>query len=494
MGDSPTNTVHLGGFCVNFIAMARKLPLLTYFLFFTALNTHSQEPSYTVPNSKFLRLIRDSRFDGCEFVTSPVLNIKKILDLHGIGVGKNGECPLIIQGEIYIHIPATGIVYKCTGSKEADSVRFVRIDSTKLYGYNINSFTFVHNNSLYNLGGYGFWHWNGQLRKFYPELGEWDIVPLNRELPVSNIFPGTYIWKSPINNLLFTFSYIDGNEAVRVERPNQILRQDSVIKLDLISNNWTVMGKLNSILLPVFRNYSLIASMDSGIMVDNHGKLSYLNLLNNTISVSTKRELFRRSPAKINNILTWTKGSKLFYENIQTGNVDSILISSFKFTKINERIYENDSNYLNKLGYVGGILILASIVWGVRKKIVKRQLAAREDETSNSELLSPYSNKEVFTEVEKALLKLLLDNTITKGSSTSIDEINWILGVSNKSVDMQKRKRSDVIRAINEKYQLLHPGVKANLIDRSKSELDARLYEYTLNSDIHFLQNHGINL
>lgn len=79
-----------------------------------------------------------------------------------------------------------------------------------------------------------------------------------------------------------------------------------------------------------------------------------------------------------------------------------------------------------------------------------------------------------------------------RNSTTSTDEVNRILGVGNKSVDMQKRKRSDVIRAINEKYQLLYPEAQINLIERAKSDVDARLYEYTINSNDDFLKNHGI--
>jgi hypothetical protein len=415
-----------------------------------------------------------------------------MLDLRGSRVGNNGQCPLIANGEIFIHIPSTGIIYKCTGSKQADSVTFVRIDSTEHDGYNINSFSFVHHNSFYNIGGYGYWHWNGQLRKFNTKLGEWDIDPLDREIPLSNLEPGTHFWKSPTSNFVFTFSYIDGNEAVRTERPTKIITIDSVIKLDLSTNNWTVLGKLNPKLKEGLTGFSFRASLDSGILVENMGVLQYFNLLNNTISVSDDKELFQLSSQRVNSILTWVKGDKLFYSNSRTGYIDSVSISTITFTKINDKIYENESNSLVQLGYLGGIVILAGIGWGFRKKLFKVKPVQSKNEVSNKSLISPYTSKEVFTEVEKALLKLLFDNMTVKGSSTSTDEINWILGVGNKSVDMQKRKRSDVIRAINEKYQLLNPGTEINLIDRAKSGVDARLYEYTLNTDVDFLQLHGI--
>ena len=100
------------------------------------------------------------------------------------------------------------------------------------------------------------------------------------------------------------------------------------------------------------------------------------------------------------------------------------------------------------------------------------------------------TGKEVFEEIEKALLKLLVDNITLKNSRTATEEINRVLGVASKSGDMQKRKRSDVIRSINAKYRMLRPEKDLELIDRVKSDLDARLYEYCItNSELPFLEN-----
>ena len=389
MSDSPITTVLGVRIYRNFVSMARKLPLLTYLLFFTALDTYSQEPFYTVPNSAFLRLIRNSRFDGCQFVAFPLPNSKKILDLRGTQVGNNGQCPMIVNGEIFIYIPSTGIVYKCTGSSQSDSVKFVRIDSTKHVGYNINNFSFVHDNSIFNMGGYGYWHWNGQLRKFNPKLCEWDIVPLNREIPVSNLEPGTHFWKSPTTNFVFTFSYIDGNEAVKPQRSTMIVNVDSVIKLDLETTNWTVLGKINPKIKPGVSGFSFRAGLDSGILIENLGILQYLNLLNNSISVSTDRELFQIFSSSVNSMITWSKNDKLFYSDVETGSIDSISLSSIKFRRTNEKIYETESDNLSRLGYIGGILILATLGWALRKKIFKVKPVQTQYESSYKDLLSP---------------------------------------------------------------------------------------------------------
>jgi uncharacterized protein (UPF0147 family) len=107
-----------------------------------------------------------------------------------------------------------------------------------------------------------------------------------------------------------------------------------------------------------------------------------------------------------------------------------------------------------------------------------------------STVRSPYPIKEVFEEVEKALLKLLMDNMVNRNSRTATDEVNRVLGMASKSGDMQKRKRSDVIRSINAKYRILMPEKDLDLIERVKSDLDARLYEYCITkSELPFLES-----
>jgi hypothetical protein len=67
------------------------------------------------------------------------------------------------------------------------------------------------------------------------------------------------------------------------------------------------------------------------------------------------------------------------------------------------------------------------------------------------------------------------------GKRTNVQEVNRILGVANKTLDMQKRKRSDVIRSVNRKFRLVHPDRSEELILKAKSEMDGRLTDYFVN-------------
>jgi hypothetical protein len=82
----------------------------------------------------------------------------------------------------------------------------------------------------------------------------------------------------------------------------------------------------------------------------------------------------------------------------------------------------------------------------------------------------------IFDEKEKELIKLIFENSMQR-KSTSIEDINQVLGLSNKPNDLQKKHRSDTISSINQKYQYL---TKKNglLLKKNRSDVDKRSFEY----------------
>jgi hypothetical protein len=60
---------------------------------------------------------------------------------------------------------------------------------------------------------------------------------------------------------------------------------------------------------------------------------------------------------------------------------------------------------------------------------------------------------------------------------TSIDEINKVIGVQHRSVEIQKRMRSDLIGSINQKLSIITRDKKP-VIDKQRSEFDKRSFEY----------------
>ena len=462
-----------------------------FFLFWATI-AWGQEASYTVFNTPFLRAIRNTRFDGCELVPHSGVSLK-IIDFKSSNFRTYGQVLLIRKGELYVHISATGMLYKCTGNVGIDSLRFDRIDKTEHYGYNINAKTFVHKDKFYNIGGYGFWRWNGQLRFFNDRSADWKIERLNREIPVVVDPPGFPQWKSRNGSQLISLGFVLGRQSEKVPENERVKSIDSVISLDLEKEDWTVLGKLNPKLDALSKSeYTVRSVLDAGLVVDLKENIQYLNLLENKIYSLSNRDILNFFYSNIVQKVSWYMDGQIYYTILGEWQVDSLKIGSQDFTFTGEQVYTTTSD--SSTAYISGSIIALLAIAGFWLYKNRKQHVPSTDSKPNtsdvSTVRSPYPIKEVFEEVEKALLKLLMDNMVNRNSRTATDEVNRVLGMASKSGDMQKRKRSDVIRSINAKYRILMPEKDLDLIERVKSDLDARLYEYCITtSELSFLES-----
>ena len=63
---------------------------------------------------------------------------------------------------LFAIVDNTGRLYKIHSMGE--EIKFERIDSTFYSGYNSGAFNFSFRDTIFSMGGYGFWRWNGHLR------------------------------------------------------------------------------------------------------------------------------------------------------------------------------------------------------------------------------------------------------------------------------------------------------------------------------------------
>ena len=82
-----------------------------------------------------------------------------------------------------------------------------------------------------------------------------------------------------------------------------------------------------------------------------------------------------------------------------------------------------------------------------------------------------------FDDKETQLLEWLIQQMESK-SQVSVLEMNAILGIEGKSIDHQKKIRSEMIKSINNKY--VAATGKPELIQRKPNPLDKRLVDYGL--------------
>ncbi len=90
-----------------------------------------------------------------------------------------------------------------------------------------------------------------------------------------------------------------------------------------------------------------------------------------------------------------------------------------------------------------------------------------------------FSKKKIilFTEFEKDFLNKL---TSKKGKQLDIEALNYLLGLSKKSIEIQKKNRSEFLNKLDQKLRdLLH--IEEVLIIRVRDEADKRIFLYQLN-------------
>lgn len=172
----------------------------------------------------------------------------------------------------------------------------------------------------------------------------------------------------------------------------------------------------------------------------------------------------------------------MYYLDKKTGEYDSLSIPLNEFVKSNIKIWKKShSIYL-----YGMIPIMAIIAFFTIKRYKKQENTTATKlsaaiVTPSETLDRPYRQPNIvpvirFSETEKQLLHLLLEKSKQK-KTTTITEINYVLGIKDKNISLQKKVRSEVMNSINEKFSFLYPN-QNSLIGNTRSLEDKRYFEY----------------
>jgi hypothetical protein len=445
-----------------------------------------QSSNYTIPNNSTFNRLLVSKKQGIRVIKASQY-INNILPIKGRYSTYEQEV-ILLNHRIYIYLNASGIVYESQlESLNQDSLYFKRIDSTEHAGYNINCFPFVYNSNLYNIGGYGFWRWNGQLRSFIPKSHEWDIVPLNFEVPIAKQESQPVIWQNTRTNQIMVLSYMQGNAATSSDIQH---RSDTVMSLDLATKKWNLVGGLNPDLAKTLPTNRLIANMDSGLLVNNTGVIEFWNLVSNRV-LKLKDTPYKQNllTGHYMSCFSWNEANKiLFSDPALKYSLDSMVISPTDFELTEKPIYYKSNNSSPFYWGLGISLFVAGLYGYSKSRTITSKAFTKESiqidtHQSRPDLNSSYPKQHLFTSTESDLIRLIIRNVTERNRYTNVDEINRVLGVGNKSIDMQKRKRSDVIKNINDRYALATNRDSIVLINRIKSQIDGRLYEFYITEE-----------
>ncbi len=444
-----------------------RIPLLLILMIISVKIAKAQGPDsiYIVPNTPLLTKI----ISIPNFHTSISLSEEtKIIPLKGTILASNAQ-ELIKNGDtIYVFIEQTGFLYKLVQHDSVSSV-FKRLDHTVNLNYNINCKNFIYNNEIFSYGGYGFWKSNGHLRKYNFQDSEWDIIPLNKEI-ISTYF----IWFSEAQGRLYLpFQRIVNAGIVGAENITGVPIYTSYY-LDLKTKKWERLGDLESDVVKIVKSLhtsSESLSYENGILFMGNDETYLFDYVHNKV--------FKSKNADLNQFLIRRHAMTNMF--IYKDEIYSYSIGNQSLVKYPFRITDFE---LLRTGIWGAeaiifysilvIIAIAFIIIGSKwffNRSVKRKL-----EISQIQLLKNKTISQAFTGTEVSLINLLLSSTM-KGNVVEIHQINHILGIKDKNIGLQKKVRSDVMKAINDKYEFITQS-NASLIGSSRKVDDKRFYEY----------------
>jgi len=446
-----------------------------FFLFLSlgclALITYAQGPDavYVVPKTPFL----DKILSLSDLKTSINLSEEtNIIPLKNTPLSFNGQKLYKTGDTIFVIIEQTGFVYRLS-KYDSVSYLFQRLDHTINLNYNIDCKNFIYKNDLYSYGGYGFWKSNGQLRKFNFQDSEWDIIPLNKEIISTH-----FLWFSEKTGRLYMpYQRIVNAGIIGGENITGVPIYTSYY-LDVNAQKWEELGALDPDIINIVKDVNTnkaSLSYENGILFLSNDAAYVFDYINDKVYKSKNANLNQFLIRRHDMANIFIHKDKIYSYNLGSKSFITYPFKMTDFNLLNIVIWGiGPIFYYSIMGFFIIVILVVGSIWFFNRS-VKRKL-----QLAQLQILKNKNSSQAFNSIEISLIILLLNSTL-KGKVVEINQINHVLGVKDKNVGLQKKVRSDVMKAINEKYEFITQS-STNLIDSSRKEDDKRYYEYFIAS------------
>ena len=357
-----------------------------FILFLISLKVFSQTKNPEISENSFLFSFKESSYlISGDSIYRNLESDKWIGTKHNLAI--NSYVFFENNSKGYLMHSSGGILYQFDGTK------FDRLDDSFIFNSQYQSFPFLHNNNIYNFGGYGLFTFKNILTYFNLSKKETELVPI--KTPTS---------KQPKGRRKM-FSQLDGNELfigpglvynADVEYGNKKVRFiNDYWKLDLIEKEWSKLGEGKVYLKNL--TYDLIYNYENKILVLSDESIFTVDIKNNKASFYQNSNIdFIRGVEKVRGRITYNKSKKGFYailfkkENIgKLTFITSDDLLGAKFTT--EKLYKKEVNIIFWFGTGIGLFLVIIFVLAFKKKTniqkiklkrskIKELLTAEEDE------------------------------------------------------------------------------------------------------------------
>ena len=445
-------------------------------------------------SSKSLSLAEHALLD---FVTSDTVNDLS-LDLFKenlrFGVPTklaNGVSLLKKKGQMYLQLMGSGRLYQIQKQAKGE-YDLIRLDSTFHTGSNFGSINFFYRDTLFKLGGIGFWKIKDYITFFSNKTHEWELVSSKK---------GVSVYQSPDKGILFYIDQLNGklylsNSINQLDFPASFNTSfsDTCRVFDFKEKNWENLGKVNPALKEILqKSLDLKTTFGPFIVFHSDLEMHWLNFSTNQFGVlaKDKQAEFREKWLKLykglpEHMYQFVMGSNYYLIRIEKNGAlqyEIITLNSKDFIDSNAQpIYSNSFivSFLNKIEpgkpIIGNVFIVLMVIllYSLYNKKIKKKKTPIEIQS----IL--YKNfYSALTAVEKELIQAIYELQI-KQEQISIKAINKIIGVQQKDTITQNKSRSDYFLRINQKFKLATRASEL-LIVKQREETDKRIYNYNIN-------------
>ncbi len=360
-----------------------------------------------------------------------------------------------VKSGYLFNVPGTGLVF----SLDSNNKQFKRLDNTFFRGFNFHSFSFVRKDTLYSIGGEGFWNTNSSLIHFDMKHKEWEKIYLKNGGAKS--LEWNFGGYSKDND---TFYALSGYEEFK----DNSFSQKQLYSLDLKTRSWKDLGFINTELFKDKISNAKCWLGDFLIYLDGDKPNVYiLDPIRNRILLYEGKN----NQLKLGSNEITREGDKIFiYRKESRGvSIDSITVNElFRDSK------EVGKLYIQKVEFPWLIVISIALLISI---LVALFLFLRMKNFEKKYLW--FKKSERIEDLPVHLIQVLRHfQTVGKEVILSTNQMNELLEIKSNSFETTRQQRSRDIKAINDYFEI-HHGIP-DAIQRKNSETDKRQTLYCI--------------
>lgn len=364
-----------------------------------------------------------------------------------------------------------------------------RLDKTRHDGYCYGASVFVYHDTIFSIGGYGFWTLNGVVRYFDEVTSEWSFLPTDREIPYADGL-NSFSYVDLQQGILYLIYQSGYHENIHTD-PDSKKASIKLARLDIRKRTWgTEEFEIDSKWAKDIGDFSQVLTGPDGLLLNSSklGAVLYFSFKENR--VYRVGEEFKVKVAQLftslSDYVTYWKGNTLQIFQYSNKNsievplvIESVLGSIYNPDKP-ERSFVLPHHWVDIALVTLLIMLMMALLFYIFQKRRAISPSANAGTGSSGRSFNTRDFFQLLTSDEKNTLLLILTNSL-KEKRTSIEEINKVAGIHSRPYKIQNNLRAELISTINKTYSAFNE-INDALIIRTQASFDRRYVEYQINS------------